>query len=101
MTADPGREAGEHADALEDHAAAMLASVEALDDVRPASLDPRAVFLAMSRALESVRKTAVELADQEWVTPDEDEASRERWQLAMKSLDTASGFFDEVANGWI
>lgn len=88
-------------DALEEAASALLAAMRELAAVKPAALDPRAVFLAMSRALKSVHETALELARQEWVTPSDDPDAAERWQAQITGLGTAADFFEEVANGWI
>lgn len=90
-----------HADDMEDRAAILTASLRDLASATRPSLDPRAVFLAMGRTVGQVRESALELARQEWVDISDDAQARERWGIVLKWLDTASGFFEEVADGWI
>lgn len=90
-----------HADDMEDAAAMMAGSLSQLRSVTGKSLDPRAVFLAMSRTAGLFQSTALELARQGWVTPDDDPEALVQWKAAMDSLGSVSGFFSEVANGWI
>jgi hypothetical protein len=94
---------------IEDQADAMGDAAEQMAELMAArprgSLEPIAIFLAMGRALDAVKRTAEQLHGQGWLALDEtiedDALAASRLSRALDALNDASGLFEEIAHGWL